>query len=146
MNLEYIKEEEYENTQAINLFLEDEYSRSFGKFSLGNINYKLAWRSDIIVPKIKQINEELFFIGIDNDIAFLNPDSKVTKLKLKWNFFDFYELDNKLYVVTELSVLIFDPLTLQLIEEKEYPDIINDIEVLNNKLQLTCMDGTLHIV
>ena len=144
MKLEFIDTKGYDDLEAVELFTKDDYSRSFGTIKTEENNVlKFAWRSDIVKPEVLQIKDEFLTIGIDNSFAIL--DSKTSevfvKLILQWNFAKTITSNNQLYVVTEQSILIFSISNLSLLNYKVLPDIIDDIEIAEDFIKVTCMDG-----
>tara|TARA_B100000780_G_scaffold221813_1_gene160877 strand:+ start:1227 stop:1676 length:450 start_codon:yes stop_codon:yes gene_type:complete len=144
MKLEFIDTKEYDDLEAVELFAKDDYSRSFGTIkTVENNVLKFSWRSDIVKPEVLPIKDEFLTIGIDNSFAILNSKKSevFVKLVLQWNFVKTITSNNQLYVVTEQSILIFSIYNLSLLNYKVLPDIIDDIEITEDFIKVSCMDG-----
>lgn len=148
MKIEYIEIDDYNSLIAIDLFSTNEFSRKFGKFNVKNVIFKLAWRSDIIVPEIKYLTQNYLFVGIDNSIVVINLNTSeiIVKLVLQWNFIEIKSTIGYFYIITEQSIITFSLSNFTITSYNDFPDIIESVEIIKNELQVLCMDGDSYTV
>lgn len=135
---------EFKSLNASLLFDEEPYSRVYGfiQNGIGKIA-KFSWRSEVVQPIFRQLEEGRSFIGIDNHAVFFNSltfDVEL-RLELEFNFYTLTVLENYYAVISELEVVLLNKSNLNPKKKIELPDIFKSISFEKNQLLIMCMDG-----
>lgn len=125
MKIKLLSEKEYTSEPLSELFEADKYTRCYGLIEKDNIPlFKLAWRSDLISPNFVEISPEKYIIGIDNNVAIIdfNKSISLKNIKLQYNYIESIVNNRKVYIATDLEVLIFEINNINLILSVQLPD------------------------
>lgn len=147
MKLTKIDKKEFEKSTSNTLFDDLEFNRAYGILSSENHILKLAWKSDLMNPEIIKY-QDYAIIGIDNSVAILNEATLriLVKLQLSWNYQKTFIHNEQIIIATELSVYKFHCHELTLKSFSVLPDIIEDFEVDEDNIQVSCMDGNQYTI
>ena len=144
MELERIANREFYVSKYQTLFYDNETNRSFGKLALKEGGWKFGWRSSGVSPILKKITDEVYCIGIDQDLAVVN----VTNLrKLRYLKLDFFLLEIEVFgefvfVMTELEILKLEKVSFNVVATYQLPDNFVSIDFSKPTISILCSDGT----
>ncbi|WP_374173053.1 hypothetical protein [Flavobacterium tructae] len=120
-----------------------ETPRCYGMIGNENYSFKFGWQSEIIIPQVNQISENVYSVGIDLNFVVLDFERNITVLNLSLDYF-FYEIklhEKFLYVITELSIIKIELVTYKIIEEFSLPDFYEEIIFDNNRIEVKCSNN-----
>lgn len=135
-----ISEIEFSENTRKKLFGNLDFDFKFGKIN----NFYFSWKSDLILPKIIQIEPNIIAIGIDLNFAVVDTKSDLILLNLILDFY-FCEVlceSNYLFISTELQIIIVDFVDkLKVLKKIDLPDVYSSIFVSDNQITVTLIDG-----
>ncbi|KQT27024.1 hypothetical protein ASG22_20425 [Chryseobacterium sp. Leaf405] len=116
MYLKEISEKDFKNSNLPVLFEDKRTDRMFGVISNDIHSFKLGWQSTIVKPVIKEVNQEIYAIGIDQNFILIDLELLKIRLKLKLTYFFFNVAiyNNFIIVITELEIFIISEFTYKL--------------------------------
>ncbi len=105
---------------------------------------KLCWQSDSVFPDIYNIDDHIFFIGIDLDFLIFDFFDSKTKLSVKLdNYYIEHHLFNEiLLVITELDIYMINTQSIVIDSVIHLPDAFSHIKFDNDNARVSCMDGS----
>jgi len=125
------------------LFDDDKANKCFAVISNGIISYQLAWQSDLLEPIVLKINQEIYCIGIDQHfciIDFKKCDIPLN-IKLMYNFYDVQIFREWIFVISELEIIKINKHKLNIEFEFGLPDFFEKMEIVNNKIRVSCLNN-----
>lgn len=129
------------------LFSQSAYARKYAFLeNEQGARLKLSWRSDLITPDIKPINDAHSAIGVDTDFAIFKNDLSqvVTKLSLQYNYADTKVLPDHIIVATELELLVLNATNFSLEKIIDLPEIYEDLSFGNKGIFVKCLYGDVY--
>lgn len=120
-----------------------EHPRCYGMIGNENYSFKFGWQSDIIIPKVNQILESTYSVGIDLNFAIIDFKKGTIVFNLLLDYF-FYEMklhEDFLYVITELSIIKIELVTFRIIETFSLPDFFEEIIFDKNRIEVKCSNN-----
>jgi hypothetical protein len=144
MNLKEISEIDYNNSNLPILFEDKQIDRVFGIISNYKHSFRLAWQSTIVKPVVKEVDEEIYAIGIDRNFVLfdLKLVKIVAKIELNYFFYDLVIYDNFIVVITELEIFIVNKLSYQVVKDFPLSDIYSKMEITEQNMKFICIDGS----
>lgn len=141
-NIEIITKEKYQELNVQVLFDDNLTDRAFATILINNVTYKFAWRSDVVKPIIKIINNQYCTIGVDLEFIVINMIENViiNNIKLDFFFYDTQVFHNLLFVITELQILKMDTQSFEIIDKIDLPDIFESFDVIDQSILVTCFN------
>lgn len=136
-----ITESDFKNNHSTLIF-NTERSRCYGVIFNKEISFKFGWQSNLIIPKINEISENVYSLGIDLNFVIIDFKKNIIILNLLLDYF-FYEAklyEDFLYVITELSIIKIELVTLKLIETFSLPDFFEGIIFDKNRIEVKCLN------
>ena len=146
MNIEIIDYAIYKRLNYDSVFKDcniDSY-QIYGKIMEGDSYAKIAWSSDLLLPQFIEIFPKIFAIGIDQDFAIYDFDSKrrIMYLDLKFLFCEMIIFEKKILIATELEVIIIDTRQYKVINTIPLQEIYEKMKINCGKVEIYCMDNT----
>lgn len=144
MYLREISEKEFKNSNLPVLFENKLTDRMFGVISNDINSFKLGWQSNIIKPVVKEVNQEIYAIGIDQNFILIDLNLVNIRLKLELTYF-FYNVviyNNFIIVITELEIFIISEFTYKVVKEIPLPEIYTKMRVNERNIKFICVDGS----
>ena len=138
-----ISKSDFDSLKCLTLFENKLTDKVFAYISDNKICYKYGWSSETVSPIILNVRNNIFLIGIDQNLVVFDFDKEKIELKLELDYF-FYDakIYNKcIYVISELEILKIDIKTTSVINETELPEYFQKIEFINDKAHVYCIDG-----
>ncbi|MXN91055.1 hypothetical protein GR160_07415 [Flavobacterium sp. Sd200] len=128
------------NKMDSELIFNTERPRCHGIIFNKEISFKFAWQSDLIIPEINEISENVYCLGIDLNFAIIDFKSNliISNLLLDHFFYGSKVYEDFLYVITELSIIKIELVTFRLIETFHLPDIFKGIVFGKNIVEVKC--------
>lgn len=119
-----------------------ERPRCYGILVNKDYSYKLEWQSEIVNPKINEISDNVYSIGIDLNFAIIDFEkgNVVLNLPLDYFFYDTKLHNGFIYVITELLIIKINQMTYEVIEKFSLPDFFNKIIFNNNTMEIKCLN------
>ncbi|PWB18304.1 hypothetical protein, partial [Flavobacterium sp. HTF] len=120
-----------------------ETPRCYGMIGNENYSFKFGWQSEIIIPKVNQILESTYSVGIDLNFAIIDFEKGTIVFNLLLDYF-FYEMklhEDFLYVITELSIIKIELITFRIIETFSLPDFFEEIIFDKNRIEVKCSNN-----
>lgn len=119
-----------------------EGSRCYGILANKDDSYKLGWQSEIVSPKINEISNNIYSIGIDLNFAIVDfeKDNIVLNLSLDYFFYETKLHNGFIYVVTELLIIKINQRTFDIIEEFGLPDFFEEIIFKDDIIEIKCLN------
>lgn len=116
--------------------------RCYGILVNKDYSYKLGWQSEIVNPKINEISDNVYSIGIDLNFAIIDFEkgNVVLNLSLDYFFYDTKLQNGFIYVITELLIIKINQMTYEVIEKFSLPDFFNEIIFNNNTIEIKCLN------
>lgn len=144
MNIKEISEESFENCAHPTLFRNILTDRKFGIVSKGTTSFKLGWQSNLIKPIVKEINSQVYAIGIDRNFAIIDLvfGDIIMKIDLFYFFYDLYVYEGFVFVITELEIIILDRINYLHLTEVPLPEFYKRMEVNGQYIKFICVDGS----
>ena len=144
MNLKEISEIDYNSSDLPILFEDKRIDRVFGIISNDKHSFRLAWQSTIVKPILKEVDKEIYAIGIDRKFVLfdLKLVKIIAKIELNYFFYDLVIYDNFILVVTELEIFIINKLNYQVVKDLPLPDIYSKMEISEQNMKFICIDGS----
>lgn len=131
-----LSEEEFLNSGFSPLFGNPSKSRAFGLISGGNIEFKIAWQSDLLVPDLLELPKENLLVGIDFNVAIINLNSG--KVQCQFTLDSFYKESvihkGVVFVFTDQKVLKIGIESFELLGTIYLPDLYQDHYIQGSKL------------
>lgn len=141
--LEKVSEEEFGTINADKLFGDIALDRNFGIISADLAKFKFSWQSTDIDPKLVNISESIYALGVD--LAFTIIDFSTGKihlnLSLDYFFYDVKINNEFIYVITELEIIKLKIKDFSLAKTYGLPEIFSDMEFKNGAIIVKCLDG-----
>ncbi|MFM2395030.1 MAG: hypothetical protein RLZZ546_3013 [Bacteroidota bacterium] len=139
-----LSEPEFANCHASTIFFENIYSKCFGVLCCDLNCFKFGWRSELIDPSIKKIEENIFSLGIDQSFAIIDftTNSVVFDLSLAYNFHDILNHKTHIAVCTEFEIILINKDRYEVEEIIQLPDFFEDGTIINDKIKIICSDQT----
>ena len=111
----------------------------------GDSYAKIAWSSDLLLPQFIEIFPKIFAIGIDQNFAIYDFGLKrrVMYLDLVFLFCEMVIFDKKIFIATELEVIIIDTQQYKVIDTIPLQDTYNKIKINCDEVEIYCMDNTI---
>lgn len=127
------------------VFYNSQTNTSFGELHANNYNYKIGWDSDLVEVQIFEIKSNIFSIGVDQNFAIIDiyENKILLNLVLFYNFHEVRIHGNKIYICTELEILILDKFNYTILNKLALPDFYEEIIFENNFKIIKCIDGSL---
>lgn len=120
-----------------------ETPRCYGMIGNENYSFKFGWQSEIIIPKVNQILESTYSVGIDLNFAIIDFEKGTIVFNLLLDYF-FYEIklhEDFLYVITELSIIKIELVTFRIIETFSLPDFFEEIIFEKCTIEVKCSNN-----
>lgn len=136
-----IVESEFKKIDSALIF-NTERSRCYGIIFNEELSFKFGWQSDLIIPEISRMSENVYSVGIDLNFTIIDFKENIIISNLLLDYF-FYETklhDDFLYIITELSIIKIELITFRLIETLYLPDIFVEIKFDNDRMQVKCFN------
>jgi hypothetical protein len=142
ISLKSIDENSFQKSKN-KLFSDQKTDRCFAEIRTKNKVYTIAWRSDLIEPDLYEISDSIFAIGVDQKFIIVNSFSDLIlfNVDLIYNFHKVKKVGKSLFVATELEVYEIGLQDYSLKTKLDLPDYFEKIEIKNNALFITCIDG-----
>ncbi len=141
-----IKEISEDNFNKINipiLFSNSKTNKRFKIISDNNYAFKLAWQSDTIECCIKEIDDGIYAIGVDQNFIIVNfrINDIILKLELTYFFCDLKIHHDVIYLATELEVILISKITFKIISNYELPDFFENINFNEKNIEVKYIGG-----
>ena len=147
MNIEFIDYDTYKRLNYNSVFRDyhNDFYRIYGKIVEGDSYAKIAWSSDLLLPQFIEIFPKIFAIGIDQNFAIYDFGLKrrVMYLDLVFLFCEMVIFDKKIFIATELEVIIIDTQQYKVIDTIPLQDTYNKIKINCDEVEIYCMDNTI---
>lgn len=119
-----------------------EHSRCYGILANEDYSYKLGWQSEIVNPKINEISDNIYSIGIDLNFVIIDfkKDNVVLNLPLDYFFYDTKLHNGFIYVITELLIIKINQMTYEIIEKFDLPDFFDEIIFKEDTMEIRCLN------
>lgn len=142
MNFKKISKSEFESINSIAvLFYDVLHSRCFGVIEEKGICFRFGWQSDLLEPVIKEIDKNIFAIGID--LSFAVVDFTHNRILLNMNlFYNFHTVlcyGDYIIVCTELEVILISIFTYDTVRLIALPDFFDRLIIEDKKLKIVCV-------
>ena len=146
MNIEIVDYAIYKRLNYDSVFKDchnDSY-QIYGKIMEGDSYAKIAWSSDLLLPQFIEIFPKIFAIGIDQDFAIYDFDSKrrIMYLDLKFLFCEMIIFEKKILIATELEVIIIDTRQYKVINTIPLQELYEKMKINCGEVDIYCMDNT----
>ncbi len=144
MNLKEISEIDYNSSNLPILFEDKQTDRMFAIISNNIHSFKFGWQSTIIKPVVKEIGEEIYAIGIDQNFIIINLSTGDIKLKLDlfYTFSNIEVYNDFIFVMTELEVFIINKINFTRLTEVFLPEFYANMEVNGTNIKFICIDDS----
>ena len=119
--------------------------RIYGKLVEGNFYAKIAWSSDLLQPEFLKIYPKVYAIGIDQNFAIYDFEKKhrIMYLDLMFLFCEMVKVNQKLFIATELEVIVVDLEDYNIIDTISLPDMYDKIEINCDQIDIHCLENIL---
>jgi hypothetical protein len=119
-----------------------ERPRCYGILANKDYSYKLGWQSEIVNPKINEISDNVYSIGIDLNFAIIDFEkgNVVLNLPLDYFFYDTKLHNGFIYVITELLIIKINQMTYEIIEKFDLPDFFDEIIFKDDTMEIRCLN------
>jgi hypothetical protein len=89
------------------------------------------------------VNAMVFALGADTNFAIIDLCSQkiILKIQLDNFLYDIKIIENVLYVITELEIVTINSFNYEIIKRYDLPDIFKNIEIIDDRILINCMDG-----
>ena len=136
-----ITESDFKESESVLLF-NTERPRCYGIIFNEEISFKFGWQSDLITPEINEVSENVYSLGIDLNFAIIdfNKNSIVVNLLFDYFFYQTKLSEDFVYIITELSIIRIELVTLTIIETLYLPDIFKEIVFDKNRIEIKCFN------
>ncbi len=146
MNIEIIDYDTYKSLNCESVFKDyhNDFYRIYGKIVEDDCCTKIAWSSDLLLPHFIEIFPKIFAIGIDQDFAIYDFDlkSRIMYLDLVFLFCEMVIFDKKIYIATELEIIIIDIQQYKIIDTIPLEDTYDKIKISCDEIEIYCMNNT----
>lgn len=147
MKLEFIDHNTYKKLDCEAIFdeLHNDIYRKYGKIINANSYIKIAWSSDILLPQFLDLSSKIYAIGIDQNFAIYDFEKKhrIMYLDLMFLFCEMVKVNQKLFIATELEVIVVDLEDYNIIDTISLPDMYDKIEINCDKIDIHCLENIL---
>jgi hypothetical protein len=136
-----ISEQDFLCQQIPVLFTNKNSSRKFGKVTLNKNSYKFSWQSDLITPAITKIADGIYAVAVDQHFVIIDftQNKLLLDLSLFYNFYDTKIWGQKIFVCTELEVLVIDKVAFTIFRSIDLPDFFEGLVFEDNKVKVMCI-------
>jgi len=141
--MKYLTEKEFERSNAVVLFDDKASSRRFGVIAKNQSAFRFSWQSTDIFPEILDVDDFISVIGIDLNFAIINFKDSSILLNIRLNSFYIKTIikDDILYLISEVEIICIGRITYAILRRFLLPDIFEDIEIADSKIEVKCMGG-----
>ena len=147
MKLEFIDHNTYKELDYEAIFddLHNDFYRKYGKIIHANSYIKIAWSSDLLLPQFLYLSSKKYAIGIDQNFAIYDFEKKyrIMYLDLRFLFFEMVKVNQKLFIATELEVIVVDLEDYNIIDTISLPDMYDKIEINCDQIDIHCLENIL---
>lgn len=142
VKLTIISESDYLESNSKEIFKSDN-DKFYGIIENKNCNFKFGWQSDIVKPKINELSENIYSVGIDLNFAIIDfkKDNVILNLSLDYFFYETKLHNGFIYVITELLIIKINQMTYEIIEKFGLPDIFEEIIFKENTIEIICLNN-----
>ncbi|MBO9490550.1 hypothetical protein J7384_09255 [Endozoicomonas sp. G2_1] len=146
--LKEITRTNYYTDDCEELFSHDRYSHRFAKLKFPDCQYKFNWQSDLIEPKLLELNHDTLFLGIDLYAAVVNTKVfEIHLLEKQHSFFlEAFVLNENLIFISQLSCTIYSIEHMVIEKKYDFSDMYLDHETVDGGVQITMQDGNVLII
>ena len=143
MRYKEISASEFTKLNCSVLFDDEKTGRRFGViYSEVNV-YKFSWQSDSVDP-IFLINEIGMFccVGVDQSFSIVEFKEKGAQINLKLDYFlyDIKYIGRKIWVITELEILIINTLNYEIFKTIPLPSFFKTINIEDSIATVKCVE------
>jgi hypothetical protein len=119
----------------------------FGEIYCNEHLFKFGWNSENIIPKIIEINNNVYAIGIDQYFAIIDFNTGYICLNydLFYNLYDLKVHQNNILIATELEILILNKFNYSILKKVPLLEFYDDIDFDNNKFKIRTIDGNIKL-
>ena len=146
MKLEFIDHNTYKESDFEAIFddLHNDLYRKYGKIIHANSYIKIAWSSDLL-PQFLYLSSKIYAIGIDQNFAIYDFEKKhrIMYLDLMFLFCEMVKVNQKLFIATELEVIVVDLEDYNIIDTISLPDMYDKIEINCDQIDIHCLENIL---
>lgn len=138
-----ISENEFEKKQSTPvLFYDSLYSRCFGVIENKASEFKFGWQSDLLEPVIKDVDKNIYAIGIDQSFAIVDlaQNKVLLNLNLFYNFHTVVPYKDYIFICTELEVVVINKLTYETVQSITLPDFFEELVFEDGKVKVVCVN------
>ena len=147
MKLEFIDHNTYKELDYEAIFddLHNAFYRKYGKIINANSYIKIAWSSDLLLPQFLDLSSKIYAIGIDQNFAIYDFEKKyrIMYLDLRFLFCEMVKVNQKLFIATELEVIVVDLEDYNIIDTIPLPDMYDKIEINCDQIDIHCLENIL---
>lgn len=140
-SVQLISKEEYDKIG--NILFENSDSRCFAKLIAGEKTYTLAWRSDLLLPKVISIPPKFIAVGIDQKFSVLdcNNADVLLNLELDYNFSKAEAFQSSLFIAAELEIIEVQRADWKIADQIMLPSFFEEFIYINESLKIKCIEG-----
>ena len=123
----------------------NDFYRKYGKIINADSHTKIAWSSDLLLPQFLDLSSKKYAIGIDQNFAIYDFEKKhrIMYLDLMFLFCEMVKVNQKLFIATELEVIVVDLEEYNIIDTISLPDMYDKIEINCDKIDIHCLENIL---
>ncbi len=123
------------------IFHNEKTDKLYGTIVSGERKFCFSWRSDLIDPKIFEINSSIVAVGIDQNFALIDVKQNeiLLNLNLDYNFYDIKLYGDSIFVATELIIIEINSITFKVLNEYDLPEIYEDISINESMINVQCL-------
>lgn len=119
--------------------------KCYGILTNGDYSFKFGWQSEIVKPKVFEITENIYSIGIDLDFAIADFISKKILLKVTLDYFFYDTVINNgfIYVISELEIIKISQKSFLIIDKFVLTDFFKEITFKEELTEIITVGGNI---
>lgn len=146
MNIQYreISFVEFTTLDCAILFYEAKTAKRFGVVTNGVKNYKFSWQSDLITPVlVVSDSNTMCYLGVDLMFSVIDFTERASTYTLQLNcfFYDIISIERRIWVITELEILVIDNINHRIVKTISLPSYFKEIISQPPTVTIECLDG-----
>ncbi len=142
VNFEIVREEEVDDQNILFCDNDRRANRMWGKLSFSWDYFFIGWRSNNVMPEIKQVGSSTTVIGVDENYAIFSKSNLTTISGLSATpLLTIKVVDSIVALIFEMEVHIYKVGMSTILSVFNLPDIVEETELNGTSIKVRCMDG-----
>ena len=138
-----ISNTDYDSLRTPVLFEDKKADRLFGTITNGKQEFRFGWRSNLIKPEIKEIKENIYSIGIDENFVIVDfsANNVILNLKLLYPYYTTEIFNNIIFIATELEIIKIDKSKFKVMSEYTLPEFYEYMIPVEDGFDVHCANN-----